>query len=81
MRTLDSAGQSFAFSGHSAKRRAQTSAPEARMGLLPQAPEVAAHRREVHRAGGSEARSRLEAAAAQRDDDTGPWPTSEAAPA
>jgi hypothetical protein len=47
--THDSAGQSFALSGHMATRRAQTSAPEARMGLLPQAPHVAAHRREVAR--------------------------------
>jgi hypothetical protein len=49
LRTAASAGQSFALSGHMATRRAQTSAPEARMGLLPQAPEVAAHRREVTR--------------------------------
>jgi hypothetical protein len=38
LRTAASAGQSFALSGHMATRRAQTSAPEARMGLLPEAP-------------------------------------------
>jgi hypothetical protein len=49
LRTAASAGQSFALSGHMATRRAQTSAPEARMGLLPEAPEVGAERREVAR--------------------------------
>jgi hypothetical protein len=70
LRTHNSAGQSFALSGHMATRHAQTPAPEARIGLLPQAPEVAVDRREVTRRWpGAEAR--VFEAATVRDD--GAW--------
>jgi hypothetical protein len=66
LRTHDSAGQSFALSGRMATRCAQTSAPEARMGLLPQAPDVAAHLREVNQRWRE--RRRVLEAATERDD-------------
>jgi hypothetical protein len=66
-RTPDSAGQSFVLSGHIATRRAQTSAPEARMDLLPRAPDVAAHRREATRRWRERKRALKTAAAANRD--------------
>jgi hypothetical protein len=78
LRTPDSAGQSFALSGHMATRRAQTSAPEVRMGLLPQAPDVAAHRREVTRRWRERKRVSALEATAERGGGAGAWPTSEA---
>jgi hypothetical protein len=86
LRTAASAGQSFALSGHMATRRAQTSAPEARMGLLPQAPDVAVHRREVTRRWREHQRA-LKIAATARDEaaqparGAGTGPASEAASA
>jgi hypothetical protein len=86
LRTHDSAGQSFALSGRMAMRGAQTSAPEARMGLLPQAPDVAVHRREVTRRWREHQRA-LKIAATARDEaaqptrGAGTGPASEAASA
>jgi hypothetical protein len=69
LRRPNSAGQSFALSGHMATRRAQTSASEARMGLLPQAPDIAAHRREITRQRRERQRAGvLEAAASTLED-------------